>query len=388
MRDRIEILRYVAVDHLGMPGTQRPVHLLDSLPRRPARPVAIGRGFQVRFENRLQDQQGGGLNHAVPDPGNSEWPLASSARLRNQHPPHRLGTVRPRTQRLPHGGQPSLHPCGLDVLERHPVHARRPPVPLGKRVGVGKDVRPRHLVVQQVEAIGRFLLGLGVERLVEPPELRWSCQAHANLPPLGPLTRTPNQGAFPPDRFRPVSPHGTVRPSDTHRGFRLRAEVRAATPRRDGPPVLRRTLCRRATPHTPVSDPVVIGRLLPRNPAVGPVSTAGRPSRHHFRGLLGLHSRCGPSACRPTQGGPMSRELRQIGCPPCLLGSYWGAPTIPQAGLAPARAQHLFTARADVGLVVEAVPDGSTTSGDAPQRPVRAPGRHPSPPVVLGRVAR
>ena len=33
----------------------------------------------------------------------------------------------------------------------------------------------------------------------------------------------------------------------------------------------------------------------------------------------------------------MSRELQQIGCPPYCLGSYWGAPTIPQAGLAPAR---------------------------------------------------
>jgi hypothetical protein len=41
----------------------------------------------------------------------------------------------------------------------------------------------------------------------------------------------------------------------------------------------------------------------------------------------------------------MSRELQQFGYPPRRLGSYWGAPTIPQAGLAPARAQHLFTAR-------------------------------------------
>ena len=30
------------------------------------------------------------------------------------------------------------------------------------------------------------LLGLGVQRLLEPPALWWSCQAHANLPPLGP----------------------------------------------------------------------------------------------------------------------------------------------------------------------------------------------------------
>jgi hypothetical protein len=167
VRDRIEILRYVAVDHLGMPGAQRPVHLLDRLQRRPARPIAVGRGFQVRFENRLQDQQGGGLNHAIPDHRNSEWSFPT-ARLRNQHPPHWLGTVRPRPQRLPHGGQPPLHPGCFDVFERHAVHARRPTSLLAERVGMSQDVRSIHLVVQQVEAVGRFLLGLGVQRLLEP----------------------------------------------------------------------------------------------------------------------------------------------------------------------------------------------------------------------------
>jgi len=48
---------------------------------------------------------------------------------------------------------------------------------------------------------------------------------------------------------------------------------------------------------------------------------------------------------RPTHGGPMSRGLRQVGYPSCLLGSYWGAPTTPQAGLPPARNTAPFTAR-------------------------------------------
>jgi hypothetical protein len=155
-------------------------------------------------------------------------------------------------------------------------------------------------VVQQVKAIGQFLLGLGVERLLEPPELRWSCQAHANLPPLAPSRRIPNQGPFPLRQFCcPVDPNGTVDPSDPQRGFRLTAEVRAATPRRTGSPALRRALCRRATPTTPVSDPAVIGRLLPRDPAAFPVRMAGRRSPRPFRGLLGLHLHCGPSTRRP-----------------------------------------------------------------------------------------
>ncbi len=184
----------------------------------------------------------------------------------------------------------------------------------------------------------------------------------ANLPPLGPLKHTPNQGPFPPHQFCClVGANGTVDPSDTQRCFRLKAEVRAATPRSDGAPVLRHALCRRATPRTPVSDHMVIGRLLSRGPAVFPVFTAGRPSRHHFRGLLGLHTCCGPSTRRPTQGGPLSRELRQIGCPPRLLGSYWGAPTIPQAGLAPARTRRLFTARVKIQASVTPAP-GRLTS--------------------------
>jgi hypothetical protein len=117
--------------------------------------------------------------------------------------------------------------------------------------------------------------------------------------------------------------------------------ARLATPRRAGSPVLRCALCRHATPLTPVSDPAVIGRLLTRNPSAFPVQRAGQRSQLHFRGLLGLHTRCGPSACRPTHGGSMSRELQRLGYPPRRLGSYWGTPTIPQAGLSPARAQLL-----------------------------------------------
>jgi hypothetical protein len=173
---------------------------------------------------------------------------------------------------------------------------------------------------------------------LEPPELRWSCQAHANLPPLGPLRRTPNQGPFPLHQFCClVNPNGTVDPSDTQRCFRLNAELRAATPRSTGSPALRRALCRRATPTTPVSDPAVIGRLLLRDPAAFPVRMAGRRSQRPFRGLLGLHSYCGPSTRRPTHGGPMFRELQRFGCPPRRLGSYRDVPTISRTGLSPAR---------------------------------------------------
>jgi hypothetical protein len=100
---------------------------------------------------------------------------------------------------------------------------------------------------------------------------------------------------------------------------------------------LRHALCRRATPTTPVSDPVLIARFRVRNPAAFPVQMADRRSQRPFRGLLGLYSRCGPSTRRPTLGGPMFRELQRFGYPPRRLGSYRDVPTISRAGLSPAR---------------------------------------------------
>ena len=103
-----------------------------------------------------------------------------------------------------------------------------------------------------------------------------------------------------------------------------RAEGRDPSPR--GPPVSPHALRRRATPPTPVSDLVVIvGSFPPTRSMAFPVIRAGRRPRHHFRGLLGLHLRCGPPTRRPTHGGPMSRELQQVGYPPCRLGSVLGS---------------------------------------------------------------
>src|SRR3970282_2424310 len=75
------------------------------------------------------------------------------------------------------------------------------------------------------------------------------------------------------------------------------------TPRRVGSPVLPCVLCRRATPLTPASESMVIGRVLPWTPAAFPVIQAGRLSRLPFRGLLRLYTCCGPSARLHPPGG-------------------------------------------------------------------------------------
>ena len=102
------------------------------------------------------------------------------------------------------------------------------------------------------------------------------------------------------------------------------------------------------------SPRVHVPRPLPRRAGrpshVGRSSRPRRPSsireetrRSHstFRGLLRLHSRCGPHTCWPAHGGPLSPELRRFGHPRRLPGSYQGVPTPPCAGLAPAALIHL-----------------------------------------------
>ena len=83
------------------------------------------------------------------------------------------------------------------------------------------------------------------------------------------------------------------------------------------------------------SPRVHVPRPLPRRAGrpshVGRSSRPRRPSsireetrRSHstFRGLLRLHSRCGPHTCWPAHGGPLSPELRRLGHPHRLPGSY------------------------------------------------------------------
>ncbi len=46
--------------------------------------------------------------------------------------------------------------------------------------------------------------------------------------------------------------------------------------------------------------------------AAFPVVQAGRPPHHPFRGLLGVHSRCGLPARQVAQGNPLHRRLQKL----------------------------------------------------------------------------
>src|SRR5512144_874530 len=93
MRDRVEVLGQIGVHHIGVASAQQGVHRLDRVGPAPARPVAVGRRVEIRLEDRLHNQLGGGLNHPVPDRRNAERPLAATG-LRDHHPSHRRRSVR------------------------------------------------------------------------------------------------------------------------------------------------------------------------------------------------------------------------------------------------------------------------------------------------------
>src|SRR5207247_9384524 len=111
--------------------------------------------------------------------------------------------------------RPLLNPGRVDAREGPPVHAGRPAVRTAAGIRVREDVFTPHFVIQAVEPSRRFLLGLHVQRPLEPPNLFRSYQAHANLLASARSSAPPNQGSFPP----PALPRfiGRMSPSDVCR---------------------------------------------------------------------------------------------------------------------------------------------------------------------------
>lgn len=196
-----------------------------------------------------------------------------------------------------------------------------------------EDVVTPHLVVQDVKSSGRLLLGLHIERSLEPPNLVGSCQAHANLPLLGSFQRTPNQGPFPP----PALPGflSTLGPSDACRTQSSTGPLATPSASAAGLPCCQfsRAYVLRPLP-----------RRAERPSCVGASGRSRRPSSMERDSALALDlSRLAQAslALRPVrvltrQSGPVSPGLRWLGHPHHRPGRYPGAPTRPGAGLAPA----------------------------------------------------
>ena len=169
MRDGIEILAQIGIDHVGVALPKQGQHRLDRIARAAFRPIAVRGRIQIRFEDRLQHQLRGGLHHPVPDRRDTEWTLAAAG-LWDHHPPHRLAPIRLRTQFLAQPGQPVLQARRFDLIERDPVHAWRAFVGARQVVRVVQDVRSPDLVIQDVEPETRLGLRLDIKFPLQSPD--------------------------------------------------------------------------------------------------------------------------------------------------------------------------------------------------------------------------
>ena len=120
------------------------------------------------------------------------------------------------------------------------------------------------------------------------------------------------------------------------------------------------TVCSHAAPHYPGGPPgdaavdLLAGRLA------FPVCASGRLPRLPFRGLLGLHSRCGLRTCSTSFRGLLSLGFESEGHPSSPPDSYRGGRLPPRAGLPPAGQVHLHGART---LGAHAAPQGKSAHG-------------------------
>ena len=125
------------------------MRFLDRIDRATTRSIAISTVLEVRLEDRLQYDLGGGLNDPAADSGNSERTLTSPW-LRDHHPPHRIGPVRLRNEFLTQARQPRIHaqarlppkpwsgrgrrPCNVQRDDQHrPVSIKDLALSLGKK---------------------------------------------------------------------------------------------------------------------------------------------------------------------------------------------------------------------------------------------------------------
>ena len=196
MRDRVEIFRHVGVNDIGIAPAHQPLRFLDRIDRAAARSIAIGAVLEVRFEDWLQHDLGGGLNHPIPDRRDAERTFAAT-RLGDRRPPHRIRPIRLRDEFLAQTRQPSFNTRRVDLLEGHSVHAWHARIGASQRIGVPKYVLAANLVVEQIEAEGGLRLRLAIKLSLKAPDLFGRFEAHRQSPPpRHRRKRTRSQGPF------------------------------------------------------------------------------------------------------------------------------------------------------------------------------------------------
>ena len=261
VRNGIEVLGQIGINHVGVAAAQKLVYFPDGVLRAPFRSIAKGIGIEVRLEDRLQHQFGSGLYHPVPNRRNAERPFPTPG-LRDHHPSHWLWLVRLSAQFFPDTRQPLLH--SRDSISRN-VWSSTPGAPalaFRQLVSVTENDLPTDLVVEQVEAVGRFCLRFEVQLSLKSPDLIRCCQAHRQSPLLVFFQSTSEVRALPSPGITRLPRYYDPFRRPVPAGILFRCRWRRALHRTGPPPITQITLpaCRA---HYPGGPNRCTCRLLP-----------------------------------------------------------------------------------------------------------------------------
>ena len=121
--------------------------------------------------------------------------------------------------------------------------------------------------------------------------------------------------------------------------------------------------CVHAAATTPVSGPGVLDAHLTQPCQPSPEGSPGRPAHRPFRGLLGVHSRCGLHTRAVTVfRDPLSEGFRHfVTSMPAPVASGWSGRRV---GLAPTGKRRLFTAHTQSGISAEVLDDAELVESE------------------------
>ena len=153
VRNAVEVGLEVGVHHEGVAVLDQSIHFAQRVMATPSRSEAVAPLQELHLEDRFDHELHRPLHDPVLDRRDAQRPRSTIA-LGDVHPSDRLRPVGSRSQRLRQLGQINLRP-GLEPLEAHAIHARRPAIGPDLRPGRRQGGRRIHLV-DQAEPFAAF----------------------------------------------------------------------------------------------------------------------------------------------------------------------------------------------------------------------------------------
>src|SRR6185312_3702345 len=149
-----------------MARVQQAMYLPHRFQRTALRPVSVLLRRQVGLKDRPQDQHRRRLRYTIPDRRNAQG-SELTVRFWDIYSPDRLRLVRFVSEFQRQFPKPSLHAICFDVLEPYSIHTGGPCIGFAASIGMGQYIISVQLVIQRIEAITRFTLRFGMQRLLQ-----------------------------------------------------------------------------------------------------------------------------------------------------------------------------------------------------------------------------